>query len=133
MKTKTIIKIFSVFFIFTLFFTSCSTDEIISQEQIEIIDLSNVDDSNNTSRVPRIMEVKVTYEDWVDKDQMDIIRAYYATTAGLLTYEFNGDDEEIWTVNENIFRSYSGSCATCSDPLDVVIESEEEVKGVDIP
>jgi len=128
MKTKTIIRMLSVFFALTLFFTSCTTEEIAVKET-ESNTVINTDENLYSRGAPSVMEVYVEYYAYITQSQKDYLRNYYAVAAGLITYDvYNG--KEIWTVNEGVWNAYDGSCQTCSGPLGDVILEEEEVKEI---
>lgn len=129
MKTKTILRLLSVFFTLTLFFTSCTTEEVtIDETESNIV---NTDENSYSRGAPSVLEVHIGFYPETTQQQMDAIRANYSVVAGLILFDVIGKTE-IWVVNEEVWDSFVNSCPTCEDPLDVIILEEDDVDKVEV-
>lgn len=131
MKTKTMIKFLSVFFTLSLFLTSCSSDEVLTNEEVENI-ISNESTSNNSSsqrmtQTPVMVNLEIVYHDGVTEEQKAAIREQYLNAIGFIIFIIVDETTEIWHLDINAWNNYQTANGT---NFDDDVEAEEEVKEV---
>lgn len=127
MKTKTIIRVLSVFFTLTLFFTSCTTEEVAVDE------IENTNDANLLNKgsfgeelsdypVNAILSyLTITYTSGTTKAEKATIRQNYnSDSRGYISHTTCSDTVEVWYVWHVTISGGSNGDGDGADGDDVV-------------